>query len=210
VQVVDRLEFQVVYHLVSDSANHQSQATNADVDAIATRINLLYENQANVTLRTRSINTPVYPTDLGQAVVRLADQVPPGVPANWDEWDYVTGRRDPSADFNVFLVWNLALIPVLRPDGQPDMRRRTIRGHVRNVLRCDTIHGLSDRANDVCVVEDLTPVLHAVAVAHELGHLFGLEHANHRPDQLMHADAQSTSCRLTRKDIETIRTRRPR
>lgn len=135
------------FNFVGDIAGHRTAYSTANVSAWINGLNYIYTGQANITFRPKSARNVTVGKNLGPMV-----QHPDwsrGTPAR-DEWKMVTDLGDKKARFNIFLVWGF----------ENEQEKNVLAGGSKN----------SD-----CLIKDRTDSKAVVVIAHELGHLLGLD-----------------------------------
>ncbi len=140
----------ITFNFVRDSAGHKTSRNPGQVDQWLHDMNEIYTPQANIICRKNNARWVNVAKNLG-SVVRYSAHLP-GVPASQHEWDDVAAKRDGTADFNYFLVWEY------EQDATPS--------------HDDTDAGAM---NGNCIFEDDAGAEVSETLAHELGHFLGVQ-----------------------------------
>lgn len=160
VGVKARKRVKATFHFVRDRAGHTTTRNPAQLDGLVSRANDILTPQANVEIVKHGTRNTFINVDLGNVVRFQVDAA--GRFTSVDEWHLVTAKADPSADLNVFFVWEY------EQDDTPDID--------------DTAAGTLDGN---CIFEDVISRPAESTLAHETGHFLGCEHTDEGLDLLM-------------------------
>jgi hypothetical protein len=139
----------IAFNFVRDNAGHQTSRNPGQVDQWLHEMNEIYTPQANIICRKNNARWVNISKNLG-AVVRYSSHLP-GVSAAQHEWDDVAAKRDGTADFNYFFVWEY------EQDASPGT---------------DNTDAGALEGN--CIFEDAAGGEVSETLAHELGHYLGV------------------------------------
>lgn len=103
VSVKNEKVVKVAFNFVQDKAGHKTARAHASVSGLVLGMNGILHTQANIKIKQHSVRDVKIDADLG-TVVRWARGVA-NVAASEHEWDAVVAKRDGTADFNIFFVW---------------------------------------------------------------------------------------------------------
>jgi hypothetical protein len=151
----------VAFNFVRDNAGHHTSQVPASAAQWVVDLNrFIFKVQANVEILSHSARWVDVAQNLGD-VVRFSSHLPT-VAAAQHEWDVVVARGDPTADLNVFLVWEY------EQDETPYVDNAGGGTSGTNTLLEDHLQGYRHRN-----------------LGHELGHALGLDdhyEASHKHD----------------------------
>jgi len=161
--VKDKKPVKVTFNFVFDSAGHKTVRAHSSVDGWVSTMNSIFLPQVNVEIIKHNVRNVSVGADLGR-VVRFSSHLPK-VAAAQHEWDDVIAKRDGTADFNFFFVWQY------EQDASPLSDNTQAGTMAGDCLFQDT--GMKD------VAENL---------AHETGHFLGASdtYASHKRQTLMY------------------------
>lgn len=144
------------FNFVQDNARHRTKRNVGDADGWLDTINRIFLYQANVWVRKMDARWVQVNQNLGDVVrfvsARLSRNF--GIPRAEHEWDVVIAKGLAGADWNVFLVWEY------EQDSTPNI---------------DDANAGTLGSNTLC--EDKVRANPAETMAHELGHVLGLDDA---------------------------------
>lgn len=184
VSVKEEKTIRTAFHYVKDNAGHKTARNKADLGKLIADINAILTPQSNVKLTKKSAMDRTVPKNLG-SVVRFSSHLtgaPHNVPIAEHEWDDVTKFSDPSADFNIFFVWEY------EQDATPNTNN-TRAGTLANEKNC--------LADDVITNS-------AETLAHETIHLLGIHDHSGNPSHLIAAGSIRTGRKITRDQANKI------
>jgi hypothetical protein len=93
----------VAFNFLTDTSGHSTVRRHGSVDGWIATMNTIFLPQVNVELVKHSVRDVQVNANLG-SVVRFSSHLR-RVPVAEHEWDTVVAKRDTSADFNIFFVW---------------------------------------------------------------------------------------------------------
>lgn len=155
ISVKARKRVRTAFHYVSDNSGHTTARSQSDLNSLIAGVNAILTSQANVAIFKKSAQTITVPQNLGSVVRFVGSRLrraPHNVPIAEHEWDDLQAYLDPSADFNVFFVWEY------EQDATPNL---------------DNANAATLASRKMCVLEDET-ISSSRTLAHEAVHLLGI------------------------------------
>lgn len=152
--VADILPIAVTFNYVSDNATHSTKRDKKALDIMILGTNNILMQEASLKVVKHNVRDLSFDRNLGKVVMFQ------------NVWDIIAGRRDKSATFNVFFVWEY------EQDDTPKIDNAEAAAKERVVLFEDNV-GVNDY----------------VILVHELVHLMGLPHFQ-KPDYVMNETAE--------------------
>ncbi len=138
----------LAFNFVSDKTGRTTDKNESYVIKWIEGLNLIFEPQANISFVQRSANKLKIENDLGPEIDSVDAKG-----SEW-EWDVIVGKRDNTADINLFFVWKL----VSFSSGEA----HSIKGET---LKKDCF------INDKFFISRQTDL---IVIAHEIGHALGI------------------------------------
>lgn len=160
ISVKNKKSLKVTFNFVEDKAGNKTNRQISSVEGWVKGANEILFKQANVQVIKQNARTVKINQDLGN-VVRFSSHLS-GVDAKEHEWDVVVAKRDNTADFNVFFVWEY------EQDATPNV---------------DNVEAGTSGGN--CIFEDNIHFQTHETLAHEIGHHLGVDHPAPGLDLLM-------------------------
>ena len=156
VDVKRKRTVRTAFNFVADNAGHRTARGLGTEDNLIRRANAILTPQANVEITKHRARNVTVPKNL-RRVIRFSSHLR-GIRARQHEWDDVVAQGDATADINVFFVWEY------EQDRTP---------HV------DNTEGAA-LGTDVLMDDDVGDDAHHhgdhVTLAHEIGHVLGVDH----------------------------------
>ena len=179
--IKDKKTTNVTFNFVKDNAGHKTTRVLSATAQLVATLNYVYNGQANIEIKQKASRWVTIAQNLGQ-VVRFSSHLP-GVPAAQHEWSIVTASGDPTADMNIFFVWEY------EQDATP--------------LVDNTDAGTS-AAN--CIFEDNAGVQLGESVAHEIGHFLGCgdHYILARKRELMYGYTDTRGIHIPKQDVNIM------
>ncbi|MCX6613557.1 MAG: hypothetical protein NTW74_22250 [Acidobacteria bacterium] len=164
----------VAFHFVSDNEGHHTLRQQGVVAKAVNRLNEILTPQANVEFKVAGVRGVQVPEDLGCLIGGESEAVCA------EEWGKITKFGDPSADWNVFFVW--------------DMRHPTAG---------DYVLAANHRRN--CLVDDMTSNDRlGTVLAHEYCHSQGCGHVEGKQPQFLMNETEKGGTWLRLSDLEKV------
>lgn len=168
-------EVQVAFHFVQDSTQRATRP-EADIDQMMAIVNRVYEPQANITFKKKSVAPMRFTTSLGDPAQNGATSLV----TLGNKFQTLAARGDVKARINVYFVWEFQRISTRDTDA-----------------RVDEIGGKH------VVFEDDAGTDTGLSLGHEYGHCLGLNHRDSAQELLMWDTTDDRGGRLLKDEILT-------